>query len=362
MKPPALPPLAALFAFAMPLSALPVYLGNYAPAIQLADFDPVTGELSATRDAAPVAGASFLAKSSDGRRLYAVAEGKPGGLHAFAIGDDGALAALDTAPSGGGGPCDIAISPDGKLVAAANYGGGSVIAYRLREDGGFGERAVFFQFEHASKADPKRQEKPHAHGVTWSPDGKLLLVPDLGGDRVYSFSHDKAAGTLAPNPAQPFLETAPGDGPRHAIFSGDGRHFYVVNELANTVTACDYDDARGVLAIIEASPTLPADFKEPSTTAELALSADGKTLYASNRGHDSLALFTRDPASGRLTPRGHVATPAQPRHFALSPDGKWLLVAGQSAGRVAVFAVQENGDLVATEHGVETPKPVCVRF
>ncbi|MBC8012363.1 MAG: lactonase family protein [Burkholderiales bacterium] len=363
MKPRILPLLATLIASAMSLPALPVYFGNYAPAIQLADFDPATGALSAARDAASVAGASFLAKSTDGRFLYAVGEGKPGGLFAFSIGADGLLTQLNTMPSEGGGPCDIALSPDGKLVATSNYGGGSVIAYRVRADGALGEKVAFFQHAHASQAHPNRQKKPHAHGVTWSPDGKLLLVPDLGGDRVYSYSHDAATGTLEVNAAQPFIEMPAGSGPRHAIFSGDGRHFYVINELSNTVAACAYDDARGVIELIETFPTLPSDFKGQSTTAELALSADGKTLYGSNRGHDSLALFTRDPITGRLVPRGHVNTPVQPRHFALSPDGKWLLAAGQSGNRVEVFAVDPStGDLTPTTHALDMEKPVCVRF
>ena len=348
------------------LVALPVYFGNYAAAIQRADFDPATGRLSGARDAAPLGRASFLAKSPDGRFLHAVAEGGAGGLHAFAIAADasGELTALNSAASGVKGAADIAFSPDGALVAAANYGGGSTVVYRVEADGRLGERFAFFQHEHASGIVADRQQNPHAHGVTWSPDGRRLLVPDLGGDRVYLFFHDTEAGAMLPNPGRAWLELPPGSGPRHAQFSPDGRHLYVINELANTVTAATWDASGGGLEIVETVSTLPAEgFEGFTKTAELALTADGRTLYASNRGHDSLAVFSRDAASGRLTPRGHVKVPANPRHFALSPDGRWLLAAGQDAGRVEVFAVApETGDLTPTGEGLATPKPVCVRF
>ena len=364
MKPRHLIVLATLLLPAMPLSALPVYFGNYAPAIQLADFDPTSGTLSAPRDAAALSRASFLAKSADGRFLYAVAEGKPGGLHAYAIAAGGTLTALNSVSSVGAGPCDLALSPDGGLVAAANYGGGSVVAYRVQADGSLGEKVAFFQHTHAADRFPGRQKEPHAHGVTWSPDGRLLLVPDLGGDRVYLYSHDRSAATLAGNVGQPWLELPAGSGPRHAQFSPDGRHLYVVNELANTVSVAAYDASAGRLTLVQTVSTLPPEgFAGATKTAEIAVHPAGHTVYASNRGHDTLAVFGRDPGTGELSPRGHVAVPANPRHFALSPDARWLLSAGQDAGRVAVFAVDPGtGALTPTEQALATPKPVCVRF
>lgn len=364
MKPLSVAAFLALLTSAMTLSALPVYIGSYSPAIVVADFDPATGELSASRDAAPLAGASFLAKSADARFLYAVGEGKPGALHAFAIGADGALTALNSVSSVGGGPCDIALSPDGKLVAAANYGGGSVIAYRVRADGALGALAGFFQHEGAANVFPERQKQPHAHGVTWSPDGKLLLVPDLGADHLYVYSREAVTDALEIHRTQPWLDLPPGSGPRHAQFSPDGRHLYIINELGNTVSVAAYEASTGTLKMIETVSTLPpGGHSGPTKTAEIAVSNDGRTVYASNRGHDTLALFARDPATGALTPRGHVPVPAHPRHFALSPDGRWLLAAGQDANRVAVFAVDPaTGSLTATPHGLDLRKPVCVRF
>ena len=348
----------------MTASAQIVYFGNYADAIHAADFDASTGQLSQDRAITPLKGASFLAKSADGRRLYAVAESGKGSLFAFAIQPDGTLTALNSRSSEGPGPCAIALSPDGKLVAAANYSGGSVIVYPVAADGSLGEKTAFFQHTHAADVFPGRQKAPHAHGVTWSPEGRLLLVPDLGGDRVYLYACDAAAGTVQPNSAQPWLETPPGSGPRHTEFSPDGRHLYVINELGNTVSVAAYDAAAGTFALVENVSTLPPEGSPVySKTAELALTPDGRTLYASNRGHDTLAVFARDAATGRLTPRGHVAVPAAPRHFALSPDGRWLLSAGQDTGTVAVFAIDPaTGELTPAGEPFATPKPVCVRF
>lgn len=348
----------------MPLSALPVYFGTYGPAIQLADLDPATGALSGLRVAAALSNPSFLTKSADGRFLYAVAEGRPGGLFAFAIEADGTLTALNQAPSEGGGPCDIALSPDGTKVAVANYGGGSAIIYRVRADGALGDKLAFFKHSHFTDVFPGRQKNAHAHGVTWSPDGRLLFVPDLGGDRVYLYAYDAASDSMAVNPAQAWLEMAPGAGPRHAQFSPDGRHFYVINELDNTVSAAAYDAAAGTVTLIESVSTLPPEgYDGPTKTAELALTPDGLTLYASNRGFETLAIFRRDPASGRLSPRGHVAVPAHPRHFALSPDARWVLSAGMEGNRVAVLAIDPaTGALTPTEHGLDLKSPVCVRF
>jgi len=359
--------LAATLALCAPMNstASTVYLGNYADAIQAADFDSATGQLTRGRPVAALARASFLTKSADGRFLYAVAEGGGGSLHAFAIGGDGALTTLNTRPSQGSGPCDIALSPDGSLIAAANYSGGSAIVYRVALDGTLAEPAGFFQHTHAAKVFPGRQKEAHAHGVTWSPDGRLLLVPDLGGDRIYAYASATAAtgGQMVVNPSQAWLEVPPGSGPRHAQFSPDGRNLYVINELGNTVSVAAYDAEAGTFALVETVTTLPPEgFAGATKTAEIVVHPAGHTVYASNRGHETLAIFARDAATGRLTPRGHVPVPANPRHFALSPDARWLLSAGQDTSTVAVFSVAADGALTPAGEPFATPKPVCVRF
>lgn len=360
------PALALLVPALAPMHAatLPVFLGNYADAIHAADFDPATGTLASDRAAAPLPKASFLARSADGRFLYAVAEGKPAAVHAFAIDERFNLSELNSQPSGGGGPCDVSLSPDGRLLAVANYGGGSVIVFRVETDGRVGEKVAFFQHTHAANVFPGRQKEPHAHGVTWAPGGRLLLVPDLGGDRVYLYACDPATGALAPNPPQPWLEMPAGAGPRHAQFSPDGRHLYVINELGNTVSVASFEAKAAMFTLIETVSTLPPEgFAGATKTAEVVVHPSGRFVYASNRGADTLAIFARDTETGRLTPRGRVAVPANPRHFTLSPDGRWLLSAGQDANKVAVFSVDPaTGALAAAGEPFATPKPVCVRF
>ena len=354
----------AMTALFSPLSAAPIHFGTNTTTIQAADFDSATGRLGLPRPVAELSRATFLARSADQRFLYSVAENEGGSLHAFAVAADGALSALNSRTSGGKGPCDIALSPDEKLVAAANYSGGSVVVYHRVADGSLGEQAAFFQHTHAAKAHANRQGAAHAHGITWSPDGRLLLVPDLGGDRVYIYARDAVNGTVVVNPAQAWLEMAPAAGPRHAQFSPDGRHLYIINELDNTLAVASYDAAAGTLKLIEAVSTLPAGgFAGKTTTAEVAVHPNGRTVYGSNRGHDTLAVFARDTATGRLTLTTNVPVPAHPRHFALSPDARWLLVAGRDADRVDVFAVNaETGALTETGESLATPKPVCVRF
>ena len=347
-----------------PLLALPVFFGTNGSAIQMADFDSATGRFGLPRPVAELSKATFLARSADGKFLYSVAENEGGSLHSFAVGADGTLTALNSRTSGGKGPCDVALSPDGKRVAAANYSGGSVVVYNRAEDGSLGEQAAFFQHTYASKAHPTRQDSAHAHGTTWSPDGRLLLVPDLGGGRIYLYACDADAGTINPNPTQAWLEMAVGAGPRHAQFSPDGRQLYIINELDNTLAVAAFDATAGTLKLIEAVNTLPASgFAGKTTTAEVAVHPNGRAVYGSNRGHDSLAVFARDQDTGRLTLTANVPVPAHPRHFALSPDSRWLLVAGRDADRVDVFAVDaDTGALTPTGEFLATTKPMCVRF
>lgn len=351
-----------LLVFKTVMCAHSVYFGNYADSLRVADFDSATGVLSGERPAVDLARASFLTKSKDGRFLYAVSEVAGGSLHAFGINPDGKLSRLNSVASGGAGPCALALSPDGRWLAAANYGGGSVIMYRVEADGRLGERAGFFQHTHATDVFPGRQKRAHAHGVAWSPDGRRLHVPDLGADRVYVYV--QGADGFSPHPGQPWLELPPGSGPRHALCSPDGLYLYVINELANTVGVAVSLAGGDSWELVQTISTLPAGgFAGPTKTAEIALHPAGHTLYASNRGADTLALFHRDRATGRLVAAGHVAVPPVPRHFSLSPDGRWLLSAGQDSDVVAVFAVDATtGALTRVNDAFKTPKPVCVRF
>lgn len=343
-----------------------VFIGTYTRStsrgIYTVRFDPEKGTFRAPALAAEVKDPTFVTLSADRRHLYSVSA-TTASIHAFAADPaTGELTALNQQPTGSAGPCDLRLDATGRLLLTANYGGGSVTAFPVTADGQLGERCAFFQFE-GKGPYPQRQDGPHAHGITYSPDNRFVLVPDLGTDRVMIYAIEPAAGRVTPHtPA--FAALAPGSGPRHATFSPDGRHVYVINELANTVTVFAYDAAAGALSELQTLPTLPAGFKDANTTAEIAVHPRGHTVYASNRGHDSLALYTRDAATGRLTFRAHVPTRGKaPRHFTLTPDAQWLIAANQDSDSLTVFRVDaQTGDLTPHGEPFALTRPVCVLF
>jgi 6-phosphogluconolactonase len=342
-----------------------VYLGTYTDTgsrgILTARFDGTAGAFGAVTTAAETPNPSFLAFTPGRDRLLAVNEG-PAGLAAYRILDDGGLGPAEKLTEGLLGPCDVAADPSGRMAAVANYRGGSVVALRL--DAGGGPAGPARVYPHSGcGVHPTRQRQPHAHGVTFSPDGAFLLVPDLGIDRVVLYRVDAAQARLTPHPAGD-LALRPGSGPRHAAFAPEGRHVYVINELASTLTAAEFDPAGGRLREIQTVTTLPDDFRGESTTAEVEVSRDGRFVYGSNRGHDSIAVFARDLRTGRLRAVEHVSTRGRtPRHFALSPDGRWLVAANQDSDSLAVFAVDESsGRLTPASMATGVHRPVCVRF
>lgn len=349
---------------------LTAYVGTYTKTsdsrgVYRIRFDATKGTFSQCELVAELINPSFIALRPDRRALYVVSEASQA-VHAFAGADSdaGPLTPLNAAPTRGAGPCDVAVDATGNTLAVANYSAGSITAWRLESDGRVGRETAFFQNTHASKVNAKRQAGPHAHGVTFSPDNRLLLVPDLGGDRVYVFRHDSATSLLTPHATAPWIELPGGSGPRHGVFSPDGRQFYVINELANTVSVFGYNAADGTFAAIEHITTLPGTFAGVSTTAELALTSDGLTLYGSNRGHDSLARFRRDPQTGRLSPVDHVSSGGGgPRHFTLTPDARWLVAANQTGNNLVAFRVGADGALVPAPDGIAgVGAPVCVKF
>lgn len=350
-----------------------VYVGSYSPAdkqgIHVFQLDLASGALAPAGGASGAANPSFLAVHPNRRFLYAVAEvasagGKPGGgVAAFSIDPkSGALALLNTQPSEGAGPCHIVVDRDGKNVLVANYGGGSVAVLPIRDDGRLAPPSAAIQHQ-GSSVNPSRQKAPHAHSINLDPAGRFAFAADLGLDKVLIYRFDSAKGSLVPN-EEPSAPVAPGAGPRHFAFHPSGRFAYVINEMANTVTAFAYDAGRGALKEIQTQATLPADFKGTSHTAEVQVHPSGKFVYGSNRGHDSIAVFTVDAATGRLAPGGQVSTRGKtPRNFGIDPTGAWLLAANQGSDTIVVFKIDPaTGGLTPTEHSVSVPKPVCVKF
>ena len=350
-----------------------VYIGTYtgdgSEGIYLLSLDPGTGQLTKVGVAAKTQNPSFLAIHPTRPILYAVGElpadsAHPGGaVSAFRIDEaSGMLTLLNQESSKGPGPCHVAVAPSGRHVAVANYSGGSVALLPIQEDGSLGAASAFVQHEGKS-VNEKRQEGPHAHSVNFDSAGTFLFAADLGVDRVFVYRYDVAAGSLTPHePASAAL--APGAGPRHFTFHPAGHAAYVVNELDNTVSFFTYDAEAGRLDFVESYTTLPDGFAGVSYTAEIRVDPRGGYLYASNRGHDSIAAFLIHPDTGTLIARGRTSTGGKtPRNFNLDPTGRYLLAANQDSGNIVVFRVNPGlGTLEPTGSSVEIPSPVCVVF
>jgi 6-phosphogluconolactonase len=269
---------------------------------------------------------------------------------------------LNRVSSAGNGPCHLNLDPSGRVLIAVNYGSGSVAAMAVRADGTLSDPATVIQHK-GSSADPRRQTGPHAHSVNFSQDGRFAVVADLGLDQVLVYKVNAAEAKLSPNePA--YAKTAPGAGPRHFTFHPRGRWAYVINELASTITAFIWDSRLGTLTEFQTISTLPPGYSGSSFTAEIVAHPNGKYVYGSNRGHDSISVFSVDPKSGRLEFVEATATGGRtPRNFALEPGGNRLYAANQNSGFVAVFDVDpKTGRLKATNEKFEVDSPVCVRF
>lgn len=349
-----------------------MYIGTYtnqgSQGIYLAKFNPETGALGAPELAAETPNPTFLALHPSGKYLYAVSEvaafkgEKAGSVSAFAIDPKTAkLTLINQVSSHGTGPCHVAADPTGEALMVANYGGGSVAAYRLGKDGRIHESSSFHQ--HFGKSvNPKRQERAHAHSINPSPGNRYAVAADLGTDLLYIYRFDPHAGSITPHESA-HVKAAPGAGPRHFTFHPGGRYAYAVNELDNTVTAYTWDEQTAALAPQGSVPTLPSDFSQASSTAEIRVHPGGKFLYASNRGHDSITVFSLDnPAAPK--PVQHMSTGgATPRNFTLDKTGKWLLAANQRTGNVVVFRIDDaTGKLAETGVKIELSAPVCLRL
>ena len=352
-----------------------VYFGTYtkgkskSEGIYVSRLNPKTGELSAPELAGKVTNPSFVAIHPNHRFLYSVSEvategGKPGGaVTAFSIDQTtGKLTELNAESSGGAGPCHLSVDPSGKVVIVANYGGGSCASLAVAEDGSLKPASSFIQHE-GSSINPRRQKEPHAHSANTSPDGRFAFVADLGIDKIKTYSLDAEAATLTPHGE---TQITPGSGPRHFAFHPSGKFAWVINELSLSVTGFRYDAEKGMLTEIQSISTIPdADRnREGLSTAEIQAHPSGKFVFGSNRGHDTIAVYQVDEATGQLTfvevepIRGET-----PRNFGIDPSGRFLLAAGQASNTISVFAIDpKTGELTDTGHGISVDAPVCVRF
>jgi 6-phosphogluconolactonase len=311
---------------------------------------------------------SFLAFHPSGRFLFSTSEGLTSDRAAVAsFGIDpttGDLTPLSRQPSGGGEPCHLCVDPSGSFVVVANHEDGTVAVFPVDADG---RLAPFSDLrQHAGSGPGPTQTGPHAHHVTFDPAGERLLVTDKGIDQVVIYRLDTRTGKLAPNDP-PFGRLHAGAAPRHLAFGSlaSGTYAYVNGEADMTLAACTYDPRRGALEEIQAVSTVPPGAsREGCSTAEVAVSPSGQYVYVSNRGHDSIACFSIDQASGRLTPIDHVSTGGRtPRHFAIDPTGKRLYAANQDSDTIVHFDIDgRTGQLRPTGDVTEVGAPVCLLF
>lgn len=351
-----------------------VFIGSYSTPGREGLFafrlDRATGALMPLGAGLEVRNASYLALHPGGRHLYAVneladADGQAGGrVSAFDLDPaTGALRFINEQPSQGADPCHLCVTADGRWLVVANYSSGTLGVLPVVEADGSLRPACQTLRHEGRGVDPVRQKHAHAHAVAVDPSGRFVFACDLGLDRVFVYRLDSGRGVLQPNDP-PWVQTRPGAGPRHLVFAADGRCVYGVNEIDSTVSVFGFEPATGVLTAGPVLSTLPAGFAGASTCAAIRLHPDGRFLYVSNRGHDSIAVFARDAVSGALTPARHVACGGQaPRDIALDPSGAFLLAANQTSNTVAVFRVDPaSGQPEPTGRSVTLSKPVCVVF
>ena len=361
------------FAFLSPpaLGAERVYIGTYGSApnegIFVAELDPATGGVSTPGLAGEAVDASFLAFDPSHKCLYAVSEvstfdgKKTGGVVAFAVDQaTGRLTRLNEQPSQGAGPCHLVVDKTGKNVLVANYDGGTAAVLPILEPGRL-HAASSWVAHHGHGPNAERQEKAHAHSINVDPANRFAFVCDLGCDKVFVYRFDPVAGTLK---AHNTATLPPGSGPRHFAFHPSGRFAYSANELGSTVTTFWYDADNGTLSPVQTLSTLPPSFKESNTVSEVVVHPSGKYVYVANRGHDSIALFTVDATTGRLTAAGHESTEGKtPRNFSIDPSGTFLLAANQDSDSVVVFRLDPaTGKLKATGQKLMIRKPVCIKW
>lgn len=344
-------------------------------------YDTDTGKLTAKGVAAETANPSFVAIHPSGKYAYAVNEtGKQSTVSAFALdAQTGQLTLLNQLPALGEDPCYISFDKTGKFVLIANYTSGSVAVFPILPDGKLGEHTAALTNAGTLGPNKERQEGPHAHWIELSAHNRYAYVADLGLDRVLIYKFDAAKGTLTPGGASPPAATAaagsakpndafsaalsPGTGPRHVAFSSAGNFMYVLGEVKSTVTVFASDSNESYRAIQTIS-TLPAGFSGRNDTAEIAMHPNGKWLYASNRGNDTIAVFEVEPGKGTLRLVADVPTGGQePRHFAIDPAGKYLLAENQNSDTIVSFRIDPaSGKLTPTGDVAQVPAPVCLAF
>ncbi|MCZ8512268.1 lactonase family protein [Paenibacillus filicis] len=354
-----------------PIDAYLMFIGSYAEpdtsGIRVFSLNAVSGETKLLHTIEGLKNPSFLDLDHEGMKLYAIEEtttedgGRGGSVVSFAFTAEGIVRRLNAQKSVGGATCHIEFNAVDRYVTVASYSGGLIGLLPVNEDGTLAQTTDMHRSEGTLGPNTVRQDRPHPHSTYTAPDRTYVYSPDLGLDRIKRFKFDPGSMKLIPSGE---TATAPGAGPRHMAFHPARPWVYVINELNGTITFYEREASGGELREIQTVSTLPDSFQGENTTAEVQLSPNGKYLYGSNRGHDSIAVYEVDQANGRLTTVEIVPSGGRtPRNFGITPDGRYLVTAHQESGNLAIFRLnEETGRLEDTGHRAEAAKGVCVKF
>ena len=346
-----------------------VFVGTYtkdnkSEGIYAFRMDPATGAWTKLAQTLPrLNNPSFLAIDRARHRLFAANEVSEGQVAALRFDpESGALTLLNQQSSVGKDPCHVSVAKSGRFLLVANYSSGTFSLLPIAADGSLRPPTDTVQ-DQGTGPNKGRQEGPHAHSINFDPSGKLAYGCDLGIDKIRIFRPDTKTGKLVPS-APSFVSVHPGAGPRHFAFHPRKRFAYAINELDCTLTAFAFNPTSGVLTELQTITTLPRPYQSTDSCADIHLSPDGRFLYGSNRGHDSIAIFAVDATTGRLSVVGHESTQGKtPRNFALDPTGTFLYAANQSSDSIVAFRIdKKTGKLSATGQKTEVPSPVCIAF
>ena len=348
------------------------YIGTYTTGtsrgIYRAKLDLHTGHVSQPELVAELDNPAFLTLHPQSPILFACSEirrdGKREGakLVAYRIENNGVLTLLGSQPTQGSGPCYVSTDSDGRVALVAHYASGSVASLPIASDGTLSPVSVLNQHT-GSGPRTDRQEGPHAHCIVADPSNRFACAVDLGTDQVLVYGLDAPAGKISLQPVK-IVCAQPGSGPRHLTFHPNGQFAFLIHEMASTLSALSWDAAQGVLSDLHTLSTLPAGYSGESITAEVLVHPNGRFVYGSNRGHDSLVVFEFDAPAGKLRTLQHISTGGKtPRNFRIDPSGQFLLAANQDSDSIVPFRIDpNNGQLTPTGQSISVGSPSCVKF
>ncbi len=348
--------------------AIDVYFGTGgkgSKGIYRATFDPETGKLKPAELAAEIKGPGFLSWHPDGKKIYAVAQIENGpGVAGFHVKDDGSLQQFTSSPIGDGGGTHVAVHPSGKFLLTAQYGGGSTALIPIDASGMLG-KSVVMEHKGGSKVVGNRQDSPHPHWCGFSPDGKFSFTPDLGTDKIHIYKVDHTMPAIA---RHGMATSVPGGGPRHMRFSADGKFISLLNELSLSVTTFSYNAEKGRAKRLTTTPALSDEAKARETfnsAAEILIHPNGRFVWSSNRGNDSITCYRANPETGVLSvTEVEPIRGAWPRNINIDPSARWILAAGAHSDTVPVCKIgQETGEIAYQTRGRgKVPPPSCILF